>query len=184
MSKLKEKLEKRPKYWVDQIVSFPIYSFSLDNEIDPVSIIQHALQLQTSQSNRTDIVINGYQSPYYKKSDIKTFEKLVSCIESKTNLLELGKFEVDHYWFVIYNKRTKHHWHKHLPFEWSAAYYPDGTHNSPIVFQNINGKNIEINQNKNSLLLFSSQLLHSVPECNNDENRIVFSFNLSRHTLP
>lgn len=181
MPKLKEKLEKRPKYWVDQIVSFPIYSFNLDGEIDPTEITKCALNLKTTSSNREDIVINGYQSAYYTKSDNQSFEKLISCVEDKVNLLNVGNFSVDHYWFVLYNKTTRHYWHKHLPFEWSAAYYPEGTHDSPIVFQNANGKDLEINQNKNSLLLFSSQLSHSVPKCNNDENRIVFSFNLSRN---
>jgi hypothetical protein len=176
LRKLQKKIESKPKYWVDQIVSFPIYSFSLEGKVDSSKVIETTLSLQTDISNRQDILVDGYQSQYYKKTD-KTFSNLITEVENSLNSLDIGKYEVDHYWFIIYKKGTKHFWHKHLPFEYSAAYYPNGTQNYPIIFRNQSNKDLEINAGPNSLLVFPSNLLHSVSDCETDNQRIVFSFN-------
>jgi hypothetical protein len=196
--KLKSKTQAVPKYTVTQSVELPIYELDLKNIIDPDTIKEKCLDefnKSGSKNNRSDIVKDGWQSPYYRRGNnddkFEVFNELITAVEDKLNSVNAltnskTKLEVDHFWFVIYNKGTSHAWHKHLPKtqlhgfpNFSGVYYPVASDKAePIEFKNDN-KTLSISVTQHKLLLFPSMLYHRVPECNDSDLRISVAFNFT-----
>mgnify|MGYP000396887544 CR=1 FL=1 len=196
IDKLKSTIQAAPKYTVTQSVKLPIYELDLKNIIDPDTIKEKCLDefnKSGNKNNRSDLVKDGWQSPYYIRGNnddkFEVFTELITAVEDKLNSVNAltnskTKLEVDHFWFVIYNKGTIQEWHNHLPktqldgfSNFSGVYYPVASDKAePIEFKNDN-KTLSISVEQHKLLLFPSMLYHRVPECNDTDLRISVAFN-------
>ena len=196
--KLKSKSQSAPKYTVTQSVELPIYELDLKNIIDPDTIKEKCLDefnKSGSKSNKSDIVKDGWQSPYYVRGNnddkFEVFTELITSVEDKLNSVNAlanskTKLEVNEFWFVIYNKGTSHAWHNHLPktqldgfSNFSGVYYPVASDKAePIEFKNDN-KTLSISVTQHKLLLFPSMLSHRVPKCNDSDLRLSVAFNFT-----
>lgn len=196
IDKLKSTIQAAPKYTVTQSVKLPIYELDLKNIIDPDTIKEKCLDefnKSGSESNRTDLVKDGWQSPYYLRGNnddkFEVFIELITAVEDKlnsTNALTNSKtrVEVNKFWFVIYYKGTSHAWHNHLPnnrldgfSNFSGIYYPVASDKAePIEFEN-GDETLSISVTQHKLLLFPSMVYHRVPECNDTDLRISVAFN-------
>jgi hypothetical protein len=196
LDKLKSTIQAAPKYTVTQSVELPIYELNLKNIIDPDTIKEKCLDefnKSGSESNRTDLVKDGWQSPYYLRGNnddkFEVFTELITAVEDKLNSVNAltnskTRLEVNKFWFVIYYKGASHAWHNHLPkthldgfSNFSGIYYPVASDKAePIEFENDN-KPLSISVTQHKLLLFPSMLYHRVPECNDADLRISVAFN-------
>ena len=186
LKKLQNKIEQQPAYYVNQKIKLPIYVFNLKDEIDADDIIRRAYKLKKDNelSNMKIFVKDGFQTEYLKNKD--EFVDLCDVIESKVKIVTHLEYKIREYWFVFYNKGTKHIKHNHQTspnmFGLSAVYYPADSENaSPIIFENWNenmqNEEIKLSPCKNRLILFHSSLYHHVPKCD-ETPRIAFSCNL------
>jgi len=198
LDKLKSTIQAAPKYTVTQSVELPIYELNLKNIIDPDTIKEKCLDefnKSGSESNRTDLVKDGWQSPYYLRGNnddkFEVFTELITAVEDKLNSVNAltnskTRLEVNKFWFVIYYKGASHAWHNHLPkthldgfSNFSGIYYPVASDKAePIEFENDN-KPLSISVTQHKLLLFPSMLYHRVPECNDADLRISVAFNFN-----
>jgi hypothetical protein len=200
INKLKSKTQDAPKYIVTIPVRLPIYELNLTNIIDPDTIKEKCLDefnKSGSKSNKSDIVKDGWQSPYYVKGNnddkFEVFTELITAVEDKLNSVNAltnskTKLEVYEFWFVIYYEGTNHAWHNHtfLPkthldrfSNFSGVYYPIASDKvESIEFQN-NNKTLSIPVTQHKLLLFPCLLYHRVPECNDSNLKILVAFNFA-----
>ena len=196
LDKLKSKIQAAPKYRVTQAVELPIYELDLKNIIDPDTIKEKCLaefNKSDSKTNRSDLVQDGWQSPYYVRGTnddmFEVFNELITAVEDKLSSINAltncnTRLEVNYFWFVIYYKGASHRWHNHLPkthldgfSNFSGVYYPVASDKAePIEFKNDN-KTLSISVTRHKLLLFPSMLYHRVPECNDSDLRISVAFN-------
>lgn len=189
--KFKTALSRRPEIFATQQVSFPVWTFDLQDEIDNQSIRERALSLYQEQSknNKPGLVKNGYQTEYFRKGQSDNhFDDLLTVIESRARLITDREYRTHKYWLVFYSKDTEHRSHNHVgpeaPFHFyplSAVYYPSCTSDSePLVFDDLlrsSGK-LEVPVKPNQLVIFNSFLYHRVEKCQSDTARIAFSCNL------
>ena len=101
--------------------------------------------------------------------------------------------EIADCWGALYTKGEHTVEHHHWPFTWSFTYYVKVSDNTaPLVFNNILNPekefvNMPIQPKKGDMFIFPSQMRHSVPEQESDEERIVVAGNiwyiLTAHTI-
>lgn len=189
LNKLKAALKKQeiePAFYISQEVKFPVYVFDLKEEIDNDSILDR-VHYDWDNSNRQDIVINAYQSPYFPKThiDYSKFQDLLNVVERKANFLDTHKHTVLEYWYVVYKKNSKQNWHDHvgneskLSSKLSAVYYAKiDDKSAPLIFLNSGKSMYKFYPKQHQLLIFDSRLKHSVPHNESDDLRVSFAFNL------
>ena len=93
--------------------------------------------------------------------------------------------EIADCWGALYTKGEHTIEHHHWPFTWSFTYYVKVSDNTaPLVFHNIHNPNtnefvpMPIQPKKGDMFIFPSQMRHSVPEQESDEERIMVAGNI------
>ena len=92
--------------------------------------------------------------------------------------------EIADCWGALYTKGEHTIEHHHWPFTWSFTYYVKVSDNTaPLVFHNILNPekefvNMPIQPKKGDMFIFPSQMRHSVPEQESDEERIMVAGNI------
>ena len=92
--------------------------------------------------------------------------------------------EIADCWGALYTKGEHTVEHHHWPFTWSFTYYVKVSDNTaPLVFHNILNPEKEfvpmpIQPKKGDMFIFPSQMRHSVPEQESDEERIMVAGNI------
>ena len=93
--------------------------------------------------------------------------------------------EIADCWGALYTKGEHTVEHHHWPFTWSFTYYVKVSDNTaPLVFHNILNPNtnefvpMPIQPKKGDMFIFPSQMRHSVPEQESDEERIMVAGNI------
>lgn len=168
-----------PRFIIEQLVEFPVYVFNISDMIDNQEIVSKTT-CDFKNSNRKDIIINGYQSDYFFTKENDTFANLIQIVEDKANSLHDIKYFVDHFWYVIYKKGSSQRMHKHVAYNifLAGAYYPEiYPTSSPLLFLNGRASTIKYQPKQGDLVLFDNRLQHCVPDNSDDKPRIVFSFN-------
>lgn len=126
----------------------------------------------------------NFYSPNDKFHHISTFESgnsvldipLLKNIKKQiSDILTLQGLKIEMSWAQSYNKGNRHMIHTHERSILSGIIYINGT--SPTVFYGKYFDPYYHNFNKNTLLLFPSQTPHEVHVLNEDEDRVIISFN-------
>jgi len=86
------------------------------------------------------------------------------------------KYNLVDAWSAIYKKSHYTIPHNHLPFQVSFVYYLQSSGYTPLVFDECN---FQINPTDDMLIVFPSNLIHSVPEHTEENDRICLAGNLS-----
>ena len=92
--------------------------------------------------------------------------------------------EIADCWGALYTKGEHTVEHHHWPFTWSFTYYVKVSDNTaPLVFHNILNPekefvNMPIQPKKGDMFIFPSQMRHSVPKQESDEERIMVAGNI------
>ena len=92
--------------------------------------------------------------------------------------------EIADCWGALYTKGEHTIEHHHWPFTWSFTYYVKVSDNTaPLVFHNILNPekefvNMPIQPKKGDMFIFPSQMRHSVPKQESDEERIMVAGNI------
>ena len=93
--------------------------------------------------------------------------------------------EIADCWGALYTKGEHPIEHHHWPFTWSFTYYVKVSDNTaPLVFHNILNPNTDefvpmpIQPKKGDMFIFPSQMRHSVPKQESDEERIMVAGNI------
>ena len=99
------------------------------------------------------------------KEPVKTLEKILNT-EIKKKILKikmLGRFKIKNIWFVIQKENEGHHSHNHPKSVLSGVYYFKIDNNSGgEVNLELENKTIKHAPHKNDLLIFNSNVYHSV----------------------
>ena len=193
--KLKNAVETKPKYLVNQKVIFPIYSFDLSGEFDVNAFTEKLLPLKESKdkNHKPEVVVDGYQTKTFQSTGmVDCVQEINTIIENKSKLVFDQNYKIKDSWLVFYDEGTEvlphHHYSlksfyegskQFLIYPISFAYYPLCTKkSSPIIFSNLDGNDLVIPIEQNTLLIFNSHLMHFVPKSTDDKLRIVYSGNL------
>lgn len=184
MNKLKEKLEKVPKYEVEQEITIKskIYTFDLNPYINSSEIVDLCKKYHTDEyKNKEENILYGYRSLYVfpKIKMLQGFEKLLDVTTSKiNNLSDRYSFFIHHFWFALYNTGDGANLHHHGDSEYACVYYARTPSNcAPLLIPTKNG-DIEIQPTTGMLLVMSGYCMHSVPESHhNDGERIIVAMN-------
>ena len=93
--------------------------------------------------------------------------------------------EIGDCWGALYKKGEHTISHHHFPFTWSFTYYVKvSEHTAPLIFENVMNPqdksfvNMPIQPKKGDLFIFPSQLRHSVPKQETDDERIMVAGNI------
>jgi uncharacterized protein (TIGR02466 family) len=160
---------------------------------------QFITNLKTNAGNTENLISkNTYILNDKELENLKTYieEGINFYAHNILNIEKTIKFYITQSWANFYKKESKHHLHSHPNSVISGVYYVEND-NCPIVFhrdnthtkflggydyniKNYNTLNSEIffiNVPKNKLILFPSNLAHSVETNKSQKTRISLSFN-------
>lgn len=180
------KTQSEPAFYISQEIKFPVFVFDLHDEVDNEQILSKMF-IDWDNSNRKDLVIDGYQSTYIKKDNERFYDyfDLIQTIENKANSVSTQKYKVNAYWYVVYKKNSRQNWHDHVTgaenggIVLSAVYYAKvDDKSSPLVFLTTGNQLYKFQPKQQQLILFDSRLRHCVPENDSDDLRVSFAFNL------
>jgi len=172
---------------VTSTYTFPIYKFDLSKVLDANDIVQltYDYQQKNPAGDRYSTV-HGWFSGYFshQNHDDPRKEKLISLIEERTErIINQGmnknvKARVFNFWYNILKKGGFIEKHDHMSGnldQYSCVYYAKTTPEMPpIIFEDI----YKILPKTNMLLIWPSQLRHSVDTLEIDEDRITISANM------
>lgn len=190
LQKLKSKLELLPKFTAYQqhtLIS-NIFVFDLSLEIDARDVVDICKnhQIEKFKEKSTESVY-AWRSDYLYVSDnhIPDFDKLFDITLAKVTSVPKGipdseyTYQVDHFWFAIYNKGDSSLVHNHT-HDYACVYYANVPENSaPLLIPSANG-NITITPTTGMLVVMPSHCNHSVPKSNHEGERIIVAMNLSK----
>ena len=121
----------------------------------------------TNYSFRTDEMKELHEHLEMRMNEVVK-QKIFKPSDYKINFIEN--------WGAIYRKNDKSNPHHHAPFDWSWIYYVKAEYgDAPLVFHNLapNSAFNHIEPKTSDLVIFPSQVMHSVPKHENDNERIV-----------
>lgn len=189
LQKLKSKLECRPKYtaYQTQTIVSNVYVFDCNPDIDAENIVSICKKHQTEQyKEKTTQSVYAWRSDYLPVAAnlIPDLDKLfdvvlskISNIDKHTNLNRYV-YEVDHYWFAVYNTGDGSLVHNHGEADYACVYYASVPENSaPLVLPSNEG-NIIIDIKAGMLVVMPGLCEHSVPKSQHDGERIIVALNL------
>ena len=85
-------------------------------------------------------------------------------------------YKIDNCWGAIYKKGDYTLPHKHIPFYLSFVYYLQSNSDTPLVFNE--GGGLRITPQDDDLIVFPSNLIHSVPIHEDEKDRICIAGNI------
>jgi hypothetical protein len=187
LKNLKQKLETRPKHIISQTqtLSFKIYTFDLNSEIDPneIASLCKSYQKEEFREKATESVY-AWRSDYttINKNNMVGFENLFNIVEEKVkpayNLPYT--YSIGHYWFAIYSNGDSSKVHHHGWVDFACVYYaavPEGS--APLVIPTTTG-NISIAPKPGMLVVMPGNCEHLVPNSEHEGERIVVAMNIIR----
>ena len=178
-----------PSYDVIQHIAYPIYQFNLDHDVDPDVIANYIRKYRSENPDSNSSNVLAWHSVYHTHKNTGIFDHLLKAIETQVFELCLSldpafdqlkiKPVVDNCWAIMYKKGDHAEWHNHGTRNcYSTVYYADVGDDTPIVFEDTWGDNLEIKPTKGMLLVFPSMASHMVPQLSSDRERLAFAANL------
>jgi hypothetical protein len=188
-NKLKNKLEVTPKYHVIQPLSFPVYTFDLNDEVDPDIISQVCRANKNDnfiEKSKTSIYAWRSDYLYVNKNKIEAFDKLFKVVHNKIEKIWKNNrytFCLDHYWFAFYNENDYADTHDHGWVDLATVYYAHvSTNSAPLIIPSPQG-DVKIQPKKGMLVVMNGNCSHSVPKINSTDERIIVAINVIRDKL-
>lgn len=190
--KFKKKYEKFPIHRVSQttVLTSDIYSFDLNDEIDPKYIASLCLKYQIDkykEKNSTESVY-AWRSDYLnvEGTELTEFLELFSVVEKKVKPLWsafVWSYCIHHFWYAIYNKGDYSKSHNHGLAELACVYYAECPENSsPLMIPNDNG-DIKIQPKEGQLIVMPGRCFHYVPKSDHEGRRTIVAMNVYRKSL-
>ena len=140
--------------------------------------IDEIYKIGNSVNDRTNLT--ALRSTYYVWDETKVLDPLLKQIRNIINQI-LGKddlqeynFEINNAWSAIYKKEHYADKHYHNPCFMSFVYYLKSNETTPLLFDN----NFKLYPKDDTLIIFPSYLYHSVPNHEDEEDRICVAGNL------
>lgn len=189
LQKLKSKSEYVPKFTAlqTQTILNNIYVFDCSLDIDTESVISICKKHQTDQFKEKETVsVYAWRSDYLHVSDnlIPNFNNLFDVVLSKVNNIDKDTFqsryiyEVDHFWFAIYNNGDSSLIHNHGMIDYACVYYASVPKNSaPLIIPSHDGA-ITIDIKPGMLVVMPGLCDHRVPKSEHEGERIIVALNL------
>ena len=130
-------------------------------------------------TSKTDWNIPADYKRDYLDCFLKEFELSLMEMAGK---LRCTRWKVDNMWYQVYNKGDKHDWHAHPGSNYSNVYYLSLPNKSlsTQLYDPMNDrviKNIKVREGQ--VLTFPGNVIHRSPVNNNDDQKVVISFNTS-----
>lgn len=113
----------------------------------------------------------------YNRLNILNFPLLKNLKKQITDILDQKELVLSLSWSQLYLKNHKHKPHTHLGSFYSGVIYVDGNGSDGTCFVDSLGNIYQEKFEKNVLILFPSQILHYVEPQNEDNGRLIISFN-------
>ena len=142
--------------------------------------IDEIYKIGNSVNDRTNLT--ALRSTYYVWDETKVLDPLLKQIRNIINQI-LGKddlqeynFEINNAWSAIYKKGHYANMHRHFPHHFSFVYYLKSNGKTPLIFNDIN---FILNVKDDMLVVFPSNLNHSVPPHKEDKDRICIAGNIN-----
>ena len=117
------------------------------------------------------------QKTSYEDLNVLDIPGLANLKKQIINILNVHNLDLINNWAQLYNKNNQHTVHNHPNSVWSGIIYLNPTKASPTIFYDREFKHYIHDFKKNQLLLFPSYIPHEVPKINEDEQRLIISFN-------
>jgi hypothetical protein len=147
-------------------------------DITKININQLRFFLENNQPFSTD----GEQTTSYGQTNILDLPALDNMKKQIQNILKELNIELAHSWAQLYKKGDSHHIHRHKGSVYSGVLYVDGPKAEGTTFVNpiLHKENFSVFTPKfenGSLILFPSNILHYANMHEENEPRIIISFN-------
>ena len=142
--------------------------------------IEEAYRLGDSMNQTTNV--RAIMSSWYIWDETQIFNLLLDNISnyifstSKPQLATSATLHLQNAWSAIYKKGHFTDPHCHLPSYLSFVYYLKSNGNTPLVFDECN---FSLQPKDDTLVIFPSYLVHSVPVHKETEDRVVISGNIN-----
>ena len=117
----------------------------------------------------------------YKRDYMNLFFNIIKpYMEEMTCKLKFTGWEIINAWYQVYNKGDKHNWHIHLGTTYANVYYLSlpSKSLSTQLYDPMNDrviKNIKVKEGQ--VLTFPAHIIHRSPVNNNDNQKVIISFN-------
>ncbi len=180
-NKLAIQASKKPvTYYIEPKIRSRINVFDISNDIDAKFVEQSILDYKDKFPISNQSNVQAWHSNWHIHHDTNAFDNLIKVVEDRVlNSLDqtnLRLVECVESWAIVYRKGNKTHRHKHSDQQYSAVYYAKAEKNAtPLRFDDF----LSITPKTGTLICFPGWLWHTVPELENDEERICMSFNLN-----
>jgi len=144
------------------------YEYDLNIVQDEINQVMHLVKnLKSSEQNTTFEYLNILNFPLLK--NVK--KQIIDILDNHKLFLRFN-------WAQLYNKNDQHSIHTHYGSYYSGIIYLKG--HSPTYFYDRLFEPFAYNFTKNKLLMFPSMIPHEVRRLNEDEQRLIISFNTER----
>jgi hypothetical protein len=120
---------------------------------------------------------NVEQKTTYNSLNVLNFPLLRDIKKQTLDILKKHNLSLTDNWAQMYNKNDYHDLHVHPGSIYSGIIYIDGKNSTSTTFYSKKFYPYEHKFNKNTLLLFPSAIPHQVKKLNNNEQRLIISFN-------
>ena len=143
------------------------YDINIDkNEINQILLLLKNNNLDSKEQITTFNYLNVLNFPILK-----------NLKDQIINILDKHKLLLDNNWAQLYNMKNEHSIHTHSGSFYSGIIYIMGKKASPTIFYDRKYKNYCYKFKNNKLLMFPSDIPQEVKKLNNDEDRLIISFN-------
>lgn len=144
------------------------YEYSLSITQDEINQVMYLVKdLKSFEQNTTFEYLNILNLPLLK--NLK--KQIIDILDKHKLFLRLN-------WAQLYNKNDQHSIHTHYGSYYSGIIYLKGY--SPTYFYDKLFEPFVYNLKENKLLMFPSMIPHEVKKLNEDEQRLIISFNTER----
>jgi len=142
------------------------------------SFYKYNLNISKEEINQILILVKSTNTPNqkttYNSLNILSFPILKNLRKQVISILDKKNLILGNNWAQLYNKKNSHGKHIHRESDYSGIIYIQGK--TPTIFYSRNMEYCEKFE-KNKIILFPSWIPHEVKPLQDDENRLVISFN-------
>jgi len=143
------------------------------------SFYKYDLNISKEEINQILILVKSTNTPdqktTYNSLNILSFPILKNLRKQVISILDKKNLILGNNWAQLYNKKNLHCVHIHGKSDYSGIIYIQGK--TPTVFYSRNFDEYCEKFEKNKIILFPSWIPHEVKPLQDDENRLVISFN-------
>ena len=145
---------------------------------------EYELKITDKEIRQILIFLNTIETNDHKTTfqyiDVLNVPLLNNLKKQITNILDKHNLQLKNNWAQLYNKNHKHPIHIHYGSNYSGIIYVEGENPSPTIFYDKYFQLYAHNFKKNTLLMFPSDIPHEVRPLQENEKRLIISFNTNK----